>query len=83
MVASRSDPINRRSCYSQPSQVLRLPAVLKKRREAFQAGGAAVTLNHKADGFEPFKKSRFHAGSTGMAYPRDLSEEAKSLHGVA
>ncbi|CAE7793708.1 unnamed protein product, partial [Symbiodinium microadriaticum] len=33
-------------------------AVLKKRREAFQAGGVAVTLNHKAEGFEPFKKSR-------------------------
>ncbi|OLP80825.1 hypothetical protein AK812_SmicGene38710 [Symbiodinium microadriaticum] len=36
-------------------------AVLKKRREAFQAGGVAVTLNHKAEGFEPFKKSRFTA----------------------
>ncbi|CAJ1454773.1 unnamed protein product [Effrenium voratum] len=55
-------------------------SVLQKRRRAFE-GKEALTLNHKPDAFEPFKKSRFHANSPAMKLP-ELSEEAKQLHGL-
>ena len=34
------------------------PSVVEKRRKSYEAKGEAVTLNHKPDAFEAFKKSR-------------------------
>jgi len=59
------------------------PSVVEKRRKSYEAKGEAVTLNHKPDAFEAFKKSRYHANSPPMAFPEALPPEALQLHGLA
>eukprot|EP00434_Breviolum_minutum_P022585 symbB.v1.2.019930.t1/scaffold1652.1/size121070/10 len=59
------------------------PSVMEKRQKSYEAKGDAVTLNHKPDAFEAFKKSRFHANSPPMAFPEDLPPAALQLHGLA
>ena len=43
------------------------PSVVEKRRKSYEAKGEAVTLNHKPDAFEAFKKSRKAQPGWGQA----------------
>ncbi|CAK9058596.1 unnamed protein product [Durusdinium trenchii] len=58
------------------------PSVLQKRRKCFESGGDAVTLNHKPDSFEPFRKSRHHPNSPPLPFPVTLPPSARQLHGL-